>query len=123
VAEERKATTRKSPADHVTELREMVVGYAKQEMIDPVVALKRYVGWGSAGSLFVGTGCAILLLGILRGLQTIDFLNEPGEPHGGTWSWLPYVITLAVAAVMIALSLWRAKKAYDRSAARQEHAR
>jgi hypothetical protein len=101
----------------------MVVGYAKQETIEPLGALKRYVGMGSLGSLFVGTGCALLLLGLLRGLQTIHFLNEPGEPHGGSWSWLPYVITLAVAMGMIGLSLWRAKKAYDRSAARQEHAR
>ncbi len=123
MADDRTATMRKTPADHVTELREMVVGYAKQEMVDPVVALKRYVGWGSAGSLFVGTGCALLLLGLLRGLQTIHFFNEPGEPHGGTWSFLPYVITLVVALIMIALSMWRAKQAYDRSVARLEHAR
>jgi hypothetical protein len=114
---------RKTPADHVTELRDMVVGYAKQETVDPIRALGRYVGMGSVGSLFVGTGCALLLLGLLRGLQTIHFFNEPGEPHGGTWSFLPYVITLAVAAAMVGLSLWRAKKAYNRSAARQEQAR
>ena len=41
------------------------------------MALKNYVQWGSVGSLFVGIGCAFLLLGVLRGLQTITFFNEP----------------------------------------------
>jgi hypothetical protein len=123
VAEDRTATVTKTPADHVTELREMVVGYAKQETVEPIRALGRYVGLGSLGSLFVGTGCALLLLGLLRGLQTIHFFNEPGEPHGGTWSWLPYVITLSVAAVMVGAAVWRARIAYNRSVARQEHAR
>ena len=123
MAEDRTATVTKTPADHVTELREMVIGYAKQETIEPLGALKRYVGWGAAGSLFGGAGCALLLLGLLRGLQSVHFLNQPLQPHGGTWSWLPYVITVAVGALMIGLSLWRARKAYNRSAARQEQAR
>jgi hypothetical protein len=122
VSEDRGTAQGKTPADHVTELRDMVVGYAKQETLEPLAALRRYVGWGAAGSLLVGMGCAFLLLGTLRGLQTIHFFNEPGEPHGGTWSFLPYVITLVVALAMILISVWRAKQAYDRSV-RQEHAR
>jgi hypothetical protein len=122
VSEDRGSAQAKTPADHVTELRDMVVGYAKQETLEPLTVLGRYVAWGAGGSLLVGTGCAFLLLGLLRGLQTIHFFNEPGEPHGGTWSFVPYVITLLVALVMILIAAWRAKQAYERSV-RQEHAR
>lgn len=114
------ASAKRTPAEHVNELKDMVVGYAKQETIEPLAALKRYVGFGSLGSLLVGIGCAFLLLGMLRGLQTIEFFNDPTQPYGGTWSFLPYVITLTVALIMIGLSVWRAKQAYDRSV-RQEH--
>jgi heme exporter protein D len=119
VSDEQAAAHGKSVGEHLIELRDMVVAYARQETTDPLLALRRYVAWGAAGSLFVGTGCALLLLGLLRGLQTIRFFNRPAIPNGGHWSWLPYVITLAVAVIMIALSVWRAKKAYDRSVARQ----
>ena len=45
-----------STGDQVGELKNMVVGYAKQETIDPLKSLGRYVGFGAGGS-DTGTGC------------------------------------------------------------------
>jgi hypothetical protein len=106
LAEARSSSTTKTPADHVTDLRELVVGYAKQETVDPLKTLGHYLGFGAGGSLLVGAGCSLLLLGILRGLQTLDVFNDPAELDGGTWSFVPYMITGTVAAGMIGLAIW-----------------
>ena len=106
MAEPRPATRPKTPADHVVELRELVVGYAKQETIDPLRTLGRYLRFGAGGAALIGFGCWFLLLGLLRGLQTIELFNDPTELSGGTWSFVPYVITVLVAAGMIGLAVW-----------------
>lgn len=92
--------SRRTPADHAAELKELVVGYAKQETIEPLVNLKRYLGWGLAGSMSIGLGCFLLMLALLRGLQAIDGI----ERTTGWLSLIPYVATLAVGVVIIALS-------------------
>lgn len=94
------ADTRRKPADHVVELRELVVGYAKQETIEPLGNLKRYLSWGLAGSLAMGLGCFLLLLALLRGLQAIEGIS-------GSTGWLsliPYAATLAVGIAMVAVA-------------------
>jgi hypothetical protein len=98
--------TTKKPADHAMDLRDLVVGYAKQETIDPLITLKRFAGWGALGALCIGSGCFFILLGILRGLQSIDALVDPAQPWGGTWSFVPYLVTILVGAGMIALAVW-----------------
>ncbi len=106
MADARSSTTPKKPGDHVADLRELVVGYAKQETVDPLKTLGRYMGYGAGGALVIGIGCSLLLLGLLRGLQTIEIFNEPTEPYGGTWSFVPYVATAIVAVGMIGLAVW-----------------
>ncbi|HKY14465.1 MAG TPA: hypothetical protein VJM33_06035 [Microthrixaceae bacterium] len=97
--------TPRTTADHVEDLRDLVVGYAKQETVDPLRALQRYAGFGAGGSLCVGSGCVFLLLALLRGLQSIDALVDPSEPWGGTWSFVPYLVTAVVGAGMIGLAI------------------
>ena len=53
----------------IRELWELVITYLKQETIDPVKGLGRYVGYGLGGSLAIGLASILLLLGILRLLQ------------------------------------------------------
>jgi hypothetical protein len=96
----------KSLATHVTELYELILGYAKQETLDPVKSLGRFVGFGVAGSFLFGIGVVIMLVGGLRALQT-----ETGSRLQGSWSWAPYGITAFGCAVIIAVAITiRARK-------------
>lgn len=103
----RRSAPRKGPATQVAELKDMVIGYAKQETVDPLRTLGRYLGFGFGGSASIGLGLFLLLLALLRGLQQIDVFNEPDEIDGGTFSWAPYFITGTVGALVAAAFLWR----------------
>jgi hypothetical protein len=95
----------KGPAVQVTELKDLVVSYAKQETVDPLKTLGSYMGYGLAGSVCIGAGISLLLLALLRGLQQIDAVNDPGELDGGTFSWAPYFIVMLVGLVIAGLFL------------------
>ena len=93
----------------VTELRDLVVAYVKQETIVPLKALGRYVGFGVGGSLLLGFGVVFLGMSGLRALQT-----ETGDTFTGNWTWAPYAIMVVALAIVGAL-VWllgtrRAKK-------------
>jgi len=90
----------KSLATHVTELYELVLAYAKQETVDPVKSLGRFIGFGVAGSIVFGLGAVIMLLGGLRALQTAT-----GSALQGNWSWAPYGITAFGCALIIAMAM------------------
>lgn len=96
-----------------TELWEMVTGYLKQETIAPIKGLGRFVGLGLAGSLVLGVGLVLLLLAALRALQT-----EFDTPFDDDWSWVPYLITLAVAGAVASLAV-RAIGSHRRRAAQK----
>lgn len=91
----------KGAGAQVAELKDLVVGYAKQETVDPLKTLGRYLGFGIAGSVLLGTGFFLLMLALLRGLQEITFFADP------TWTWLPYLITAVTGAVIAVLFLWK----------------
>ncbi len=92
---------RKGPAAQVNELKDLVVTYARQETVDPIKTLGRYLGFGTGGALLIGTGWIFALLALLRALQTVDVFNDPGELDGGRWSWVPFALT-AVAGIAVA---------------------
>jgi hypothetical protein len=79
--------------------------YARQETIDPLRGVGRYIGFGFAGAVIGGTGVALLLLSLLRALQT-----ETGDALDGNLSWLPYVIVLAVGVLLAFIAGSRIKK-------------
>jgi hypothetical protein len=93
------------PREQFNEVKDLLIAYAKQETIDPLKGLARYVGFGLLGSLLIGTGICFLAVGGLRALQT-----ETGTTFRGHWSWAPYGITvfgllmIAVAAIFMARS-------------------
>ena len=70
----------KSLATHVTELYELVLAYAKQETLDPVKSLGRFIGFGVAGSLACGLGAVIMLLGRMGSLA--QKAGESWKPEG-----------------------------------------
>lgn len=92
------ATASKSPSELIQELRSLVVDYAKQETVDPLKALGRYLAWGIAGSILLGVGGLFVSVGLLRLIQT-----QTGGWFDGGWSFVPYVIVLFFAAVAIGL--------------------
>jgi hypothetical protein len=78
-----------------TELWELVVTYLKQETLEPLKGLGRFVGIGVAGAVALAIGLLLLAMALLRGLQAETV------PHwSGSWSWLPYLITLVVSAAV-----------------------
>ena len=80
---------------------QLAIAYLKQETLGPLSGLGRFLLYGIAGSLAIAVGTVILLVAVLRVLQT-----ETGAFHGNL-SWVPYLIVLVLAAAIIALSLWR----------------
>jgi hypothetical protein len=92
-----------NPQQTIRELRELVVEYAKQETVEPLKGLARYVGYGIAGALLLGTGVVFLAIGALRALQ------EETHPHlTGNWSWVPYAIVVLGSFVIAGLA-WMAR--------------
>ncbi len=86
----------------VAELWDLVVRYAKQETLDPLKALKRYVTWGMAGAALLAVGLPLLLLGGLRAAQ-MDL-----SPHlDGNLSWVPYAMVVAASAGVIGVLVSR----------------
>jgi multisubunit Na+/H+ antiporter MnhB subunit len=82
------------------ELVDLVVGYAKQETVDPLKRLGKTVAFGVAGAVLVGTGGVFLSMAALRAMETeTDFFYD----HNLTW--LPYLI-LTVALVAGAGISW-----------------
>lgn len=82
------------PIDDIREVWQLVVAYARQETLEPIKGLGRFLAWGLAAAVFVSTGLFLVLLGGLRLLQT-----ETGSAFDGGWSWVPYVITLVGCSV------------------------
>lgn len=95
----------KSMPDLAGELWQLVLAYVKQETIDPVKALGRFVVFGVAGSVFLVIGLVLLVIGGLRALQT-----ETGTVFQGAHSWLPYVITTFGSLVVVGLAAARIAK-------------
>ena len=90
----------KSIPGEAQELLQLVIGYAKQETLDPVKNLGRFVGFGLAGALLGSLGTVLLLLGGLRLLQT-----ETGDAFDGRLTFVPYVIVLALSGALAAGAL------------------
>lgn len=84
----------------VDDLRQLVIAYAKQETLEPLKSLGRFVAYGVAGSIALGIGAVLLLLGGLRLLQT-----QTGSLFKGNWSWLPYFTVAALCGVVVALAM------------------
>ncbi|MFV0259326.1 MAG: phage holin family protein [Acidimicrobiales bacterium] len=97
-----------NPLDDVKNLQNLVVGYARQETIEPLKSLGRYLGFGMAGSVLIFFGVMFLGFSALRFFQTLDWFA------GGSWaSTVPYLIALVVlvgAAGTILLASTRATR-------------
>lgn len=100
----------KTPQDTIRELKDLIVAYFKQETVEPLKALGRYVGFGLLGGLLLGTGVFFAAMGGLRALQT-----ETGDAFDGNWTFAPYAIMVAALALGAAVT-WKARGPGDQGA-------
>lgn len=89
-----------NPQETIRELKELVIAYAKQETVDPLKGLFRYIAWGVGGTLLLGVGIMFLAVGALRALQG----DRDGPHFNGNMSWAPYGIVVVGALVIAALA-------------------
>ncbi len=95
----------------VSELWQLVVTYVKQETVDPIRGLGRFVAVGMAAMMALGIGLSLLALAGLRALQT-----ETGSTFHGNLTWVPYAACaggsfLVVAAAATAVVAGRGRSA------------
>lgn len=104
-----RSTSRHSSAS-VGEVIDTVKTYAKQETVEPLKRAGRYVGFGAAGGLLTGIGVALVVLGLLRFVQ-----SEWSRSAEGRLSWLAYLITFLGVVVLGGLSMWFANRQIKKS--------
>ena len=92
----------KSMPEVATELWGLTKDYARQETVDPLKGVGRYLAYGGIGALLGSIGVILLMLAGLRALQT-----ETGSTFTGNLSWLPYLIVLVVAAALVGYAVTR----------------
>ncbi len=84
------------------QLVDLVVTYAKQQTLDPLKQLARWVGFGAVGAVLIGLGFLLVGVGLLRAIQA-----EAGEHLEGNWSWVPYLIVVVFLGLVIGLMVSR----------------
>ena len=100
-------TRSRQEAASVNDVVEYVKAYAKQETVGPLKGAGQWIGFGAAGAISLAIGFSLLLLGLLRLLQTETDLG--GSRY---WSWVPYLIVLVVCILLIALAVLQINKTY-----------
>jgi hypothetical protein len=81
---------------------QLTVDYLKQEVVQPLRGLGRFLYMGILGSFFLAFGILLILLGVLRLLQT-----ETGTALDGDWSWVPYAVVVVLGIAIIAVAALR----------------
>lgn len=83
-------------------VKELVIAYAKQETIEPIKGLGRFLAFGLLGSFLLSIGTLMLVLAGLRALQT-----ETGSMFSGNFSWVPYLVVFVAALGLGGITLTR----------------
>ncbi len=90
-----KQAENKGMGEIVTDLWQLIRDYGKQETLDPLKSIGRFLVRGIPGALLLGVGILFAALAILRGLQTNKHLQ-------GSLTWIPYLIAFIVCAAVTA---------------------
>lgn len=100
------SSSRSHASPDVGEVVSLVVDYARQETVGPLRGAGRWIGFGLAGAFCLGAAVSLLVLGVLRLIQT-----ELAPTFAGRWmSLLPYLIALIVCLIVIAIAASRIGK-------------
>jgi hypothetical protein len=95
----------KSVPEVAADLWALTKEYARQETVEPIKDLGRYLGYGVGGAALCGFGFVMLLLAALRALQT-----ETGDLFEGDRSFYPYIIVIILALGAIAIAVTRIQR-------------
>ena len=82
----------------------MVRAYVKQETLDPLRGVGRWLAWGAAGAIALLFGAVVGLVGVLRLLQAEVFSDTE------VFTFVPYFIVAVVVVVLIWLSITRIQR-------------
>lgn len=96
-----------SPVDSTlsaVELFGIVRDYVKQETLDPLRGVGRWLAWGSAGAIALLFGAVVGLIGVLRLLQAEVFADTQ------VFTFVPYFVVAVLAIVFVWLSLTRIQR-------------
>lgn len=96
---------RSDDTPNLADIADLIKAYARQETVEPLQGLGRWVAMGVAGSVLLMLAGVSLTLALLRVLQ-----EETGTTFTGNLSWLPYLLTMVAALVVVALLAWRMTK-------------
>lgn len=99
------ADTEKPVGTLLNELAGLILAYVKQETVDPIKDLLRFVVWGVAGALLLGIGGVLLVFTTIRVIQA-----ETGSHLTGNFTWVPYAGGLLLAMIGIGWSISRIGK-------------
>ena len=105
IRREERERDRSASAGGAGDVVQLVLDYAKQETLGPLKGAGRFVAFGVLGAVALSFGAMLLLLGLLRALQT-----ETGTMFRGDWSWAPYLLTAVAAIIVLGLAAWRIRK-------------
>ena len=97
-------------AEVVNELWDLTKTYAKQQTIDPLKGIGRFLLFGLGAAVTGSIGLVLLLVALLRALQT-----QTGSTFTGNLSWIPYLIVLVVGLLFALLAISRISARQDRS--------
>jgi hypothetical protein len=81
------------------EARDAASDYVREQTVEPVRQLGRYLKFGCLGSIFLSIGGVLVLVGLLRLLQTSSSVFT------GHLSWLPYLIIVVLASVALGFTI------------------
>ena len=87
------------------DLVDSVKQYARQETLEPIKGAIRWVAVGSVAALCLGLALVSAALGVLRLSQDLG-----GTVLDGSWSFLHYLITLCVVAVLVVVTFSRVSR-------------
>jgi hypothetical protein len=106
VAETPRQSSRREQAS-VGEVIDYVKTYAKQETVGPLKGAGRWIAMGAAGAVALGLGLSLLLLGLLRLLQ-----SEWTRSATGRLSWISYLIVFAACVILLVLAVTQINKTF-----------
>ncbi|MEO6569954.1 MAG: hypothetical protein ABIO83_00255 [Ilumatobacteraceae bacterium] len=91
----------------VGEVVDFVKTYARQETLGPLKGAGRWIAMGAAGAVTLGIGLSLLLLGLLRLLQ-----SEWSRSATGRLSWISYTIVLVACLVLLVGAVLQINKTF-----------